>query len=168
MAEDKNLSHVQGLELDNTLTRSTTVTIPEKAALSNTTTLTTSPFDKSPRPSKDDSIRSNPFDTDVEAGMNNSHELLENIQVTPSKMTLGQSHSKTECQVWPGKNDWKKKAKLAKANRSWGCMANMSPRNRIITKVLIIILVVGIAVAVGFGISKPLGAPIWGEQDRPN
>lgn len=168
MSDDKFASGQLGAELDNTLTRSTTVTLPEKAALSNATTVCASPFDKSPRPSKDDgSLKSNPFDTDVEVGLdhNNSHELLENVGTTTTTNRICHSHTKSDCQVWPGKAHWKNKAKVAKAKRSWAFMANMSRRNRVITKILIVVLVVGIAVGVGFGVSKPLGAPIWGDND---
>lgn len=135
-----------------------TVTLPEKATFSTTFTLE--------RPSKDGSVRSNPFDTDVEAGLepNRSHELLEPVGTTQSKLNMCQS--KSDAQVWPGQAHWKQKAKMAKAKRSCTFMAGMSPRNRVITKIIIVLLVVGIAVGVGFGISIPLGAPIWGDKDR--
>lgn len=164
MSDDQRTAAAPGA-LENHLTRTSTVTLPEKAALSNTTTVC-SPNDKSPRPSKDGSMRSNPFDTDVEAGLdaNNSHEMLDTVGTRQSR--LGLSQSKSDCQVWPGQAHWKQKAKLAKAKRSCTFMAGMSRRNRVITKIVIVLLVVGIAVGVGFGISIPLGAPIWGDKDR--
>lgn len=70
----------------------------------------------------------------------------------------------SDCQVWPGQDHWKRKAKAAKKERSTTCLANLSKRNRIIVKVALGILIIGIAVAVGFGVSKPLGAPIWGDK----
>ncbi|KKA30912.1 hypothetical protein TD95_002631 [Thielaviopsis punctulata] len=70
----------------------------------------------------------------------------------------------SDCQVWPGQDHWKRKAKAAKKERSITCLARLSKRNRIIAKVVLGVLIIGIAVAVGFGVSKPLGAPIWGDH----
>lgn len=158
MADDKNTAAAPGA-LENPLTRTSTVTLPEKVVLSNTTTVC-SPYDKSPRPSKE----SNPFDTDVEVGLeaNNSHEMLENVGTRQSRLV----QTKSDCQVWPERAHWKQKAKQAKVKRSCTPMANMSRQNRIIAKIVIVLLVVGVAVGVGFGISIPLGAPIWGDKDR--
>lgn len=134
-----------------------TLTIPEKCAVSHIT-----PLDATPRPSASStpcSDRGNPFDTDVEA-------------MVPTKTTdtcsnkVAHQVSRSECQVWPGKEDWKQKAKLAKKKRGCTCLNRLNRRNKIIAKVLIVFLVVGIAVGVGFGISKPLGAHIWGDNKR--
>ncbi|RFU76041.1 hypothetical protein TARUN_6202 [Trichoderma arundinaceum] len=101
----------------------------------------------------------NPFETDIEAL--NSHSSLD--KPCRKSTTLD---AKTDCQVWPGKDHWAKQAKQAKMKRNnCTCMAQLSPRNKIIAKVLIIVLVVGVAVSVGFGISKPLGAPLWGKKE---
>lgn len=161
MSEDKTHTAPQGLglQLGATLTTSSTLTMPEKAALSNTTTLSADPLDN-PRPSKDVSVDSNPFDTDIEA-CPNTHEL----QNTGSRNLIAPGR-KSECQVWPGKDHWKERAKTNKAKRSCTCMAKLSRRNRIIAKLLIIFLIVGIAVGVGFGVSKPLNAPIWGDDGK--
>ncbi|KAK4193039.1 hypothetical protein QBC35DRAFT_162879 [Podospora australis] len=103
----------------------------------------------------------NPFDTDIEAMI--THE---NSHVKKSaECTRGGS----DCQVWPGQDHWKRKAKAAKKNRrACNCLAGLSKRNRIIAKILIILLIVGIAVAVGFGVSKPLGAGIWRSDTQNN
>ncbi|KAI5461748.1 hypothetical protein BGZ63DRAFT_355955 [Mariannaea sp. PMI_226] len=132
-----------------------TLTIPEKCAVSHVTPLDGS-FNHSTE-STPCSDRGNPFDTDVEA-------------MVPSKTTdtcssrMAPQMSKTENQVWPGKEQWRQQAKLAKKKRGCTCMAGLSPRNRLLVKILIAFLVVGIAVGVGFGISKPLGAHIWGDN----
>ncbi|KAK4230389.1 hypothetical protein QBC38DRAFT_41134 [Podospora fimiseda] len=106
--------------------------------------------------------RANPFDTDIEAMITNeaNHKRSGSAECT---------RGGTDCQVWPGKEHWKRKAKAAKKNKhSCTCLAGMSKRNRIIIRILIIILVVGIAVAVGFGVSKPLGAGIWKSENQNN
>ncbi|KAL7941782.1 hypothetical protein V8C42DRAFT_333699 [Trichoderma barbatum] len=105
-----------------------------------------------------DKTTTNPFETDIEAlNSNNSFD-----KPLRKSMTLD---AKMNCQVWPGKDHWEKQAKQTKMKRNnCACLTNLSPRNKIIAKVLIIVLVVGIAVSVGVGISKPLGAPIWGDK----
>ncbi|KAG5994420.1 hypothetical protein E4U52_001192 [Claviceps spartinae] len=103
------------------------------------------------------SENSNPFETDVEAAGTHG-----SIDKPRASVILTR---KKDCQVWPDKHDWKQRAKDGKKNRTCACMQSLSRRNRILVKVLIIVLVVGAAVAVGFGVSKPLGAPIWGDKD---
>ncbi|KAK3374096.1 hypothetical protein B0T24DRAFT_287371 [Lasiosphaeria ovina] len=96
----------------------------------------------------------NPFDTDIEAIITTS----EHSTRKSAECTKGGS----DCQVWPGQDHWRRKAKAAKMSRhNCNCLAHLSKRNRIMVKVLIGLLIVGIAVGVGFGVSKPLGAGIW-------
>ncbi|KAL2152191.1 hypothetical protein VTH82DRAFT_5375 [Thermothelomyces myriococcoides] len=99
-------------------------------------------------------VLASPFDADIEAlPVETNDTCRKSIECTKGG---------ADCQVWPGKDHWKRKAKAAKKQRATcNCLASMSKRNRIIVKVLIIVLIVGIAVAVGFGVSKPLGAGIW-------
>lgn len=104
----------------------------------------------------------NPFDTDLEAMV--STRTLPGGDDSCGMKSASNSNLKgsADGQVWPGQAHWKKKAKAAKINnRSCQCLARLSKRNRIIAKVLIGALVIGIAVAVGLGISKSLGAGIW-------
>ncbi|KAK4645977.1 hypothetical protein QC761_206280 [Podospora bellae-mahoneyi] len=102
--------------------------------------------------------RLNPFDTDIEAMITN-----ENSHKRSAECTKGG----TDCQVWPGQDHWKRKAKAAKKNRrACNCLAGLSKRNRILVKILLIFLIVGIAVGVGFGVSKPLGAGIWRSETQ--
>lgn len=104
---------------------------------------------------------SNGFDTDIEAMMPvKSSEHL-------NKTSTAGTRQLPDCPVWPGQDHWRQKAKAARINnRSCQCMARLSKRNRIIAKVLIALLIVGIAVGVGVGISKPLGAGIWQPKDH--
>jgi hypothetical protein len=138
------------------------VSVPDKAALTPTvgvyavptnatsvTSITSNPHSEK--------TTTNPFETDIEAL--NSHSSLD--KPCRKSMTLDAKN----CTVWPGKDHWEKQAKQAKMKRTrCTCMAQLSPRNKIIAKILIIVLVVGVAVSVGFGISKPLGAPLWGKK----
>lgn len=140
----------------------TNVAVPEKAALSSVTTACPSPDERTPRVSNVSTPQSdksgNPFDTDIEA--------MGHTRSTETCMLKNTTTKKSDCQVWPGKDHWKKQAKLAKRKRGCTCLARLSPRNRIIAKVLIALLIIGIAVGVGFGISKPLHAHIWGEDKK--
>ena len=137
----------------------TTVTTPEKASLSNASTLCPLPAARlSAEATPRSSHSANPFDTDIEAMVSNS--------------SLGKcsrksdSSNRKDCPVWPGKQHWADKAKDAKLKRSCTMMARLTPRQRIIAKILLVFLVVGVAVGVGFGVSKPLGASIWGKKDE--
>jgi len=99
----------------------------------------------------------NPFDTDIEAIMSTTN--TENRYLSAQN-----SHTRggPECQVWPGQDHWRRKAKMAKKQRrNCNCLSHLSKRNRIMVKILIGLVVIGIAVGVGLGISKKLGAPIW-------
>ncbi|POR31919.1 Uncharacterized protein TPAR_07866 [Tolypocladium paradoxum] len=151
--EKTTVTQTNGLRVD------TSVAVPEKATLCNTT-VSASPFDKSPHHSGHTTPRSetgNPFDTDVEAMVTNGST----DKCTRSSVLLTR---KNDCQVWPGKDHWKQRAKVSKNQRSCSCMARLNRRTKIAVKVLIVVLVVGLAVGIGFGVSKPLGAPIWGKS----
>lgn len=101
----------------------------------------------------------NPFDTDIEAIITTTD--------TRNRGSAECTKGGPDCQVWPGRDHWRRKAKANKMSRhNWNCLANMSKRNRIIVKILIGVLIVGIAVAVGLGISKPLGAGIWRSETQ--
>lgn len=146
----------------DTLTPASTITSPEKCALSSTTTACDPSDARTPRTSKDSDSRNalNPFETDIEA-----MEVIDSQQ-KPCTSRQGLCTRKSDHQVWPGKDHWKQKAKNAKMKRSCNTpLARLSKKNRIIAKVVIVVLIVGIAVGVGFGVSKPLGAPIWGDND---
>lgn len=72
----------------------------------------------------------------------------------------------SDSSVWPGQAHWREKALAAeRKNRSCRCMARLSKRTRIVVKLAIAFFIVGVAVGVGFGISKSLGARIWQPQD---
>jgi hypothetical protein len=118
---------------------------------------------KASRPSDASSpatVRANPFDTDIEA-------MITPIDHVGSRMECTKGGS--DCQAWPGREHWKRKAQAAKKKRhNCHCLAGLSKRNRILVKILIIVLIVGIAVGVGFGVSKPLGAGIWRSETQNN
>ncbi|PHH53326.1 hypothetical protein CFIMG_008227RA00001 [Ceratocystis fimbriata CBS 114723] len=99
----------------------------------------------------------NSFETDVEA-------MIPNSQTTRGSRKTMNLSTNSDCQVWPGHDHWKRRARAAKKERTCTCLANLSKRNHIIVKVAIGLLIISVAIAVGFGVSKPLGAPIWGDK----
>ncbi len=107
------------------------------------------------------SNRLDAFDTDIEA-------IIPHNSAAESCAGKFARRGGTDCQVWPGQDHWKRKAKAAKMKRSCRCLSHLSKRNRLIVKILIGFLVVGMAVGVGFGVSKPLGAGIWQPHDGAN
>ncbi|KAL1841899.1 hypothetical protein VTJ49DRAFT_6421 [Mycothermus thermophilus] len=113
--------------------------------------------------------RANPFDADLEAGATvlPVYTQESSSSSTPNRKSAECTKGGSDCQVWPGQDHWRRKAKDArKDRRSCRCLAGMSKRNRILIRIAIILLIVGIAVAVGFGISKPLGAGIWRSETQ--
>ncbi|KZZ92864.1 hypothetical protein AAL_05896 [Moelleriella libera RCEF 2490] len=133
------------------------LTVPQPAAKGPSVRIAA--LERTPSGASAQSDSSNPFETDVEAVFSNS-----SLDKPRGSVILTR---KKDCQVWPDKRDWKQRARAGKKNRtSCAFMQRLSRRNRIIAKILIIVFVVGIAVAVGFGVSKPLGAPIWGDNRR--
>ena len=134
------------------------ISVPEQAAskqpVTRVTPVNQTPVDSDPTTPRSDA--SNPFETDIEAMLTTS-----SAEKSRGSVILNR---KNDCQVWPGKKDWKQRAKASKKRRTCAFMHRLDRRTRIMVKVLIIVLIIGIAVAVGFGVSKPLGAPIWGDH----
>jgi hypothetical protein len=108
--------------------------------------------------------RNDAFDTDLEAMMP--------VEGMASASTCGRGRKSmvaptvNDCQIWPGKEHWKKQAKEAKIQRSCTCLARLSKRTRTVVKVVIALFIIGVAVGVGVGISKALNAPIYGDKDN--
>ncbi|KAI1115775.1 hypothetical protein F5Y14DRAFT_103474 [Nemania sp. NC0429] len=100
------------------------------------------------------------FDTDMEAMKQaESTEQLRDAYASGNRLDSDSS-------VWPGQAHWREKALAAKRkNRSCHCLARLSKRTRIVVKLAIVLFILGVAVAVGFGISKSLGARIWKPED---
>ncbi|CAK7234735.1 hypothetical protein SCUCBS95973_009035 [Sporothrix curviconia] len=110
------------------------------------------------------SAHQNPFDTDVEAMITQTTTGGTSKYNSPNGRRSMGCRGLGDSQVWPGQSHWKKKAKEQKIKRSFSCLSHLSKRNRLIVKVLIVLFIVGAAVGIGLGISKPLGAAIWGQH----
>ncbi|KAK3370335.1 hypothetical protein B0H63DRAFT_314724 [Podospora didyma] len=148
----------QGLTVETTMTRLTEQPSQDPFG-SDTYTPLAEKHTRSSDVSTPGSSRANPFDTDIEAIITAS----EHNTRKSAECTKGGS----DCQVWPGKDHWRQKAKAAKRNRhSCNCLSRLSKRNRIIVKILIGLLIVGIALGVGLGVSRHLNAPIWRSETQ--
>ncbi|CAK7565128.1 MAG: hypothetical protein SEPTF4163_003037 [Sporothrix epigloea] len=109
-------------------------------------------------------VHHNPFDTDIEAMITYSTtEGTLKYNDINGRRSMG-CRGLSESQVWPGQGHWKRKAREQRMNRSCSCLSQLSKRNRLIVNLLIGLLIVGAAVGIGLGISKPLGAAIWGQH----
>lgn len=81
-----------------------------------------------------------------------------------------------ECTVWPSKETLKEKAKTEKARRreaAGGCWApvarswgRMDKRQRLWFKILVALLIAGMAVGLGVGISRAVGGGVWSSSGQ--
>lgn len=98
----------------------------------------------------------NPFDTDIEAMITPSQE-----PATRATTNMTVKCGGPDCQVWPGRDHWKQKAKAAKikhGKRGCNCMGHLTRKQRIMVNCAIVLVFLAIALGVGIGISKALGA----------
>ncbi|KAI0874166.1 hypothetical protein GGS24DRAFT_353761 [Hypoxylon argillaceum] len=100
------------------------------------------------------------FDTDMERMK--PQESTEQLR----ECSVGGNRLNSDSSVWPGQAHWREKALAAeRKNRSCQLLARLNKRTRIVVKVAILLFIVGVAVGIGFGISKSLGARIWQPKD---
>lgn len=87
---------------------------------------------------------------------------------TKSSM-LSKKKTTNQCTVWPGQKALMD-AKRVERRRGecWNPMRGLDKRTKLWLKVLIAALIVGIAVAVGLGISKAVGGGIWKQDNASN
>lgn len=151
--EKSRLSAVEEVQNENL------VAMPEKVKTtgSSETLASFSPAHTAP-PTPLDAVK-NPFETDIEAMASNL-----SISKTSTRKSCNIPR-KSDCQVWPGREHWVQKSKEEKKKRSCVCMNRLSRRNRLIVNILIGLVIVAVAMGVGFGVSKALHAPIWGKMD---
>lgn len=92
------------------------------------------------------------YESDIEACLTESKS-----NIISQKKT-----NNTSCSVWPGQKALKE-AKLAEKRRKecWNPMRGLDKRTKFWIKIAIAAFIVGIAVAVGLGISKAVGGGIW-------
>lgn len=89
------------------------------------------------------------YETDLEAG-------------SPVRYSSSQPPPCTkDCTAWPGKQHLKQKSLAMKKSRVCSPLRSLSKKQRLWVKILIGIVIVGLAVGVGVGISKATGTGVW-------
>ncbi|KAI1310023.1 hypothetical protein F5Y03DRAFT_47435 [Xylaria venustula] len=129
-----------------------------------------------PNPSNRSTEALDPYETSIPSTPRSAHTMsafdvdLESMKPAPSHENLRKgpirSRFTSDNSQWPGQAYWREKALAAKRkNRSCQCLARLSKPAQIAIKIAIVLFILGIAVGVGFGISKSLGARIWQPKD---
>jgi hypothetical protein len=172
------LSTIEDVDSTHSLSPSATRIPDEKMPSSDRESSPLSPF-YNPTPtrysleaqksSSKQNISISAYETDVEA-------CLTPQQTTHlSKNRTGMSSTNTlakECTVWPGQKQMKQKKKAMKFERGrqgvCGCMAGLNRKTKIWVKLLMALVVIGLAVGVGVGISKAVGGGIWKNDKSTN
>ena len=72
-----------------------------------------------------------------------------------------------DCAMWPSQQELKRRAKTDKKRRcSW--FPKMNKKAKIITSIIAILLIVGVALILGFVISKKVGGGFYASASNPN
>lgn len=75
--------------------------------------------------------------------------------------TFPSSEVTRDSEVWPCKQQLKKRALIMKRSRGCSPLSGLTQTQRIWVKLLIALVVIGAAVGIGIGISKAVGAGVW-------
>lgn len=92
------------------------------------------------------------YETDLEAGGRLSNSNTNGLINTRTKQ---------DCTVWPGQKTLKANHKLHRRKGACNPLRDLSKRNKIIAKVLIAMVLIGLAVGIGVGVSKAVGGGVW-------
>ncbi|PQE12307.1 hypothetical protein CJF31_00000518 [Rutstroemia sp. NJR-2017a BVV2] len=108
------------------------------------------------------------YETDVEACLTPQ----QTTNLSKNRTGVSSNTLSKECTVWPGQKQMKRKKKAMKFERGrqgvCGCMAGLDRKTKIWVKVLMAMVVIGLAVGVGVGISKAVGGGIWKSDKSTN
>ena len=123
-----------------------------------TSTHPCSPFYSHPttRTSLDQLRCSKVYDTDLESGS-------KRFSIEPT--TTGNTPMK-ECTVWPGQETIKQRTQDLRQSRRCRPFRGLTRKQRIWTKAVIALVIVGAAVGVGVGISKAVGGGVWKSNNQ--
>jgi len=78
------------------------------------------------------------------------------------------NRSTNDCTVWPGQRALKQQRKALKRQHGCGPWRRLNKNTRVWLKVLIGLVIIGVAVAVGLGISKAVGGGVWKSSVNTN
>ena len=97
------------------------------------------------------------YETDLESGS-------KRYSMEPSS-TVGNTPNK-ECTVWPGQETMRQRTKDLKNNKRCRPFRGLTRKQRIWTKVIIVLVFIGVAIGIGVGISKAVGGGIWKDNNQ--
>lgn len=84
------------------------------------------------------------------------------ITETKSNILSAKKTANTDCTVWPGQKALKEAKRAEKRRREcWNPMRGLGARTKFWLKIAIAAVIVGIAVGVGFGITKAVHGGVW-------
>lgn len=75
--------------------------------------------------------------------------------------TFPSSEATRDTEVWPCKQQLKKRALVVKRSRGCSPLSGLTQTQKFWVKLLIALVVIGAAVGIGIGISKAVGAGVW-------
>ncbi|KAM3075641.1 hypothetical protein ACMFMG_007775 [Clarireedia jacksonii] len=111
------------------------------------------------------------YETDVEACLT-PQQTTKSGALLSQKRTGASTMMAQECTVWPGQKQMKKKKKEMKFQRGrkgvCGCMAGLNRKTKIWVKIMMALVIIGLAVGVGVGISKAVGGGVWKNDKSTN
>lgn len=82
--------------------------------------------------------------------------------------TFPSSEATRDSEVWPGKQQLKKRALTMKNSKGCSPMSGLTQTQKLWVKLLIALVVIGSAVGIGIGISKAVGAGVWKNNNSQN
>jgi hypothetical protein len=95
----------------------------------------------------------NVYESDLEAGLSDSKTNVLHTRTT--------SRSAKDCTVWPGQRALREQKRAARQQNGCNPMRNLSKKTRIWVKIVFGLLIIGLAVGIGVGISKAVGGSVW-------
>ncbi|KAF3006014.1 hypothetical protein E8E13_010593 [Curvularia kusanoi] len=98
------------------------------------------------------------FERDLEAGVPLSAATTQQL---PKVSVDGRVREVKECTMWPSRQAVLEKRKDHKRNKGCNLYKGMTSKQRLWTKIIIALLVIGAAVGLGVGISRAVGGGVW-------
>jgi hypothetical protein len=110
----------------------------------------------------------NVYDNDVEACLTKSK--TNSLSPQQTGKTFGMTRTNKSCTVWPGTQQLKEQNKAARRARmnKYNPMRNLDKKTKVWVKIAIALVVIGLILGVGLGISKAVGGGIWKNSTNTN
>ncbi|MCJ1306447.1 hypothetical protein MMC25_000089 [Agyrium rufum] len=95
--------------------------------------------------------------------LSREHALPSTSSSVPSSMYKAptSNHNTKPCTVWPGPKQLMQRSREMQRARVCHPLRNLTQKQRLWAKILIALIIIGAAVAIGVGISKAVGGGVW-------